>query len=86
MTHIYRNYVAGQWVECQSRRTFANVNPADTDEVVGHFQASSAEDVVAACEAAAKAQPGWAALPAPRRGEFLFKAAEILENTLRNWF
>ena len=31
---------------------------------------------------AAKAQPGWAALPAPRRGEYLFKAAEILESRL----
>jgi acyl-CoA reductase-like NAD-dependent aldehyde dehydrogenase len=82
MPSLFRNYVGGQWVECKSKKTFPNINPADTDEVVGLFQASAAEDMVEACDAAAKAQPAWAALPAPRRGEFLFKAAEILESRL----
>lgn len=82
MSRTYLNYVGGKWAECQSGKTFPNINPADTAEVVGYFQASSAEDVQAACAAAAQAQPAWAALPAPRRGEFLFKAAEILESRL----
>ena len=82
MPDVFRNYVGGQWVECKSKKTFPNINPADTDEVVGLFQASAAEDMVEACDTAAKAQPAWAALPAPRRGEFLFKAAEILESRL----
>ena len=82
MPDLFRNYIGGQWVECKSKKTFPNINPADTDEVVGLFQASAAEDMVEACDTAAKAQPAWAALPAPRRGEFLFKAAEILESRL----
>ncbi len=82
MTEIYRNYVAGQWIECRSKKTFPDVNPADTEETVGLFQASGSEDALEACEAAAKAQPAWAALPAPRRGDYLFKAAEILESRL----
>jgi aldehyde dehydrogenase (NAD+) len=82
MPEVFRNYVAGQWVECKSQKTFPNINPADTDEVVGLFQASGPADVQEACDVAAKAQPGWAALPAPRRGEYLFKAAEILESRL----
>jgi len=82
MPEVFRNYVAGQWVECKSQKTFPNINPADTDEVVGLFQASGPADVQEACGVAAKAQPGWAALPAPRRGEYLFKAAEILESRL----
>lgn len=82
MPQIFNNYVAGQWNECESKKTFANINPANTDDTVGLFQASSARDAVTACEVAAKAQPAWAALPAPRRGEFLFKAAEILESRL----
>jgi acyl-CoA reductase-like NAD-dependent aldehyde dehydrogenase len=82
MPETYRNYLNGQWVECQSKKTVPNINPADTDEIIGHFQASGPEDVQAACDAAAKAQPAWAALPAPRRGEYLFKAAEILESRL----
>ena len=82
MTDVFRNYIAGQWVESKSKQTFPNVNPANTDEVVGLFQASDSDDVRAAFDAAVKAQPGWAAQPAPRRGEYLFKAAEILESRL----
>jgi alpha-ketoglutaric semialdehyde dehydrogenase len=82
MPEVFRNYVAGQWVECKAKRTFPNVNPANTDEVVGLFQASSVEDVEIACDTARRTQPAWAALPAPRRGEYLFKAAELLESRL----
>jgi aldehyde dehydrogenase (NAD+) len=82
MSEVYRNYIAGQWVDSKSGKTFPNTNPANTTEIVGHFQASGAEDAHAACEAAAKAQPAWSAVPAPRRGEYLFKAAEILESRL----
>jgi aldehyde dehydrogenase (NAD+) len=82
MSNPFLNYVAGQWVECQSGKTFPNVNPANTTETIGHFQASGAEDVIAACEAAANALPTWSAAPTPRRGEYLFKAAELLESRL----
>ena len=82
MSNPFLNYIAGQWVECQSGKTFPNINPANTTEVVGHFQASGAEDVQAACEAAAKAHSAWASAPAPRRGDYLFKAAELLESRL----
>src|SRR5438093_7794493 len=82
MSEVFNNYIAGEWVPARNGKTFANINPANTDEVVGLFQASGPEDMEAASDAAAKAQPAWAALPAPRRGEYLFKAAEILEGRL----
>ncbi len=82
MTRTYRNFIAGQWIESRSGKTFPDVNPANIDETVGLFQASVPEDAVQACEAAAKVQPAWAALPAPRRGEYLFKAALTLENRM----
>src|SRR2546428_11234082 len=82
MSEGFNNYIAGEWVPARNGKTFANINPANTDEVVGLFQASGPEDVRAAFDAAVKAQPAWAALPAPRRGEDLFKAAEILEGKL----
>lgn len=82
MSNPFLNYVAGQWVGCASGKTFPNINPANTTEIVGEFQASGPEDVLAACEAAAKVQSAWAAAPAPRRGEYLFKAAELLESRL----
>jgi acyl-CoA reductase-like NAD-dependent aldehyde dehydrogenase len=80
MAEVFMNHIGGKWVACRSQKTFKSINPARADEVVAEFQASGHEDAVAACEAAAKAQPAWAALPAPRRGEFLFKAAELIEN------
>ncbi len=82
MSDQFSNYIAGQWVESKSGKTFPNTNPANTTEIVGHFQASGAEDALAACEAAAKAQAAWSATPPPRRGEYLFKAAELLESRL----
>ena len=47
--------------------------------MVAHFQSSTAEDVRAAIDAAAKAQPEWAAVTPPKRGELLARAARSIE-------
>ena len=80
--NVFRNYINGEWVESRSGKTFPNINPANTDETVGLFQASNADDVNDACAAAMAAQPAWEEMPATRRGEYLFKAAELLESRL----
>ena len=80
---VFKNYINGEWVESKSGKTFPNINPANTEETVGLFQASVAEDVSEACRAAAAARSAWADLPATKRGEYLFKAAELLENRLQ---
>jgi alpha-ketoglutaric semialdehyde dehydrogenase len=72
------NYIGGAWVPARSGKTFENKNPADTREVVGFFADSGKEDVELAVAAAREAQPAWKALPAPKRGEILYRAAEIL--------
>jgi aldehyde dehydrogenase (NAD+) len=72
------NYLAGAWVPARSGRTFENRNPADTRELVGTFADSGPEDVEQAVAAARAAFPKWRALPAPKRGEILFRAAEVL--------
>jgi len=82
MTQVFKNYIAGQWVDCQSGKTFQDINPANIGEVVGEFQSSGREDVQTASKTAVDAQAAWSEIPAPRRGEFLFKAAEILESRL----
>ncbi|HEX5890609.1 MAG TPA: aldehyde dehydrogenase family protein, partial [Pyrinomonadaceae bacterium] len=79
---VFKNYINGEWADSRSGKTFPNINPANTDDTVGHFQASNADDVNDACAAAVAAQQAWAELPATRRGEYLFKAAEILEARL----
>jgi aldehyde dehydrogenase (NAD+) len=72
------NYIDGAWVPARSGKTFENVNPADTGEVLGLFADSGPEDVELAVAAARDASPAWKALPAPKRGEILYRAAEIL--------
>jgi aldehyde dehydrogenase (NAD+) len=79
MPSEYLNFIGGQWIRSRNSQTFANINPANTDDVVGTFQASASDVVDAAFDAAAAALPAWEALPAPRRGEYLFKAAEIMD-------
>jgi aldehyde dehydrogenase (NAD+) len=75
----YRNFIGGQWVDAPSGRTFENRNPA-TGELLGVYPRSGADDVARAVAAAAQAQPAWAAVPAPRRGEILFRAAERIRD------
>jgi aldehyde dehydrogenase (NAD+) len=78
MPETYRNFIGGEWVPAASGGTFENRNPADTDELIGHFADSGPEDVERAVAAAREAFPRWRALPAPKRGEILYRAAEIL--------
>ena len=75
---IFKNYINGEWVESRSGDVIENRNPADTSELVGLFPASSEKDVAAAVDAAKAAYDKWRLMPAPKRGEILFHAAEIL--------
>lgn len=70
---VYKNYIAGEWVACKSGKTFANVNPADTNDIVGHFQDSGPSDVNAAVSAAKKAYAKWRLVPAPKRAEMVME-------------
>ncbi len=79
MAHkTYQNLIGGQWVPSRSRKTFFNLNPARTDDVVGEFQASAAQDVDAAVAAASEAFKTWRLTPAPKRAEILYRAGQIL--------
>ena len=75
----YGNYINGRQVKSETGETFPCYNPANRDEVIGHFASSSPKDVKAAVDAAAKALPGWKATPAPHRAEIILKAAHLLE-------
>jgi aldehyde dehydrogenase (NAD+) len=69
----YKNFINGKWVASKSGQTFENRNPADTDDVVGVFQKSTPEDVNEAIAAAAEAYKKWRLVPAPKRGEILYR-------------
>ncbi|GAC1568754.1 MAG: aldehyde dehydrogenase family protein [Ktedonobacteraceae bacterium] len=75
----FQNFIGGAWRSSRSGETFVSTNPAHTSEVIGYYQKSGAADLEDAIEAAANAQRGWAATPAPERGEIILRAAFILE-------
>jgi aldehyde dehydrogenase (NAD+) len=58
--------------------TFESVSPA-TGEVLGKFPRSGAEEVAAAVDTAKAAYEEWRLVPAPKRGEILFRFAQVLE-------
>jgi len=76
---VYKNLIGGEWVESRSGRSFENQNPANTKDVVGIFSRSDRNDVNDAAEAAKKAFERWRLTPAPRRGEIIYRCAQILQ-------
>ncbi len=76
-TRTFQNLIGGQWVDGSSGETFDTVSPA-TGELLGTFPKSTRDDVDRAVAAAREAFRSWSLMPAPRRGEILFRAAEIL--------
>ncbi len=77
-THVYHNCIDGAWVPSVSGRVFENRNPADHGDLIGVFQDSTPEDANAAVAAAERAYHTWRLVPAPRRAEMLFAAAQLL--------
>src|SRR6266571_3479605 len=77
-TTTFDNFIDGAWVPSVSGDTFENRNPANTDDLVGDFQKSTAEDAAQAIDAARFAYERWRLVPAPRRAELLFRAAQLI--------
>src|SRR2546427_5936139 len=74
----YRNFIDGSWVPSVSGDLFENRNPANTDDLIGVFQKSTRDDVKRAIDAAARAYLQWRLVPAPRRADVLFRAAQLI--------
>jgi acyl-CoA reductase-like NAD-dependent aldehyde dehydrogenase len=53
---IYQNLIAGEWIGSDATK---NINPSDTNEVVGLYADGSAEDTKNAIAAAKAAFPAW---------------------------
>ncbi|HXG52117.1 MAG TPA: aldehyde dehydrogenase family protein [candidate division Zixibacteria bacterium] len=78
MAEIFKNYIDGRWRDARSGRTFENRNPANRHDLIGEFPASSAQDIEEAVCAAEKAARHWRLVPAPKRGERLYRVGELL--------
>jgi aldehyde dehydrogenase (NAD+) len=71
-------FIAGEWVDSGSGRTFESRNPADTRDLIGRFQAGTAADVARAIRAAEIAGLTWRRTPAPKRGEILYRFGALM--------
>jgi len=79
MSHpVYHNLIGGEWVPAASGKTFLNLNPADSTDVIGAFPSSGAEDVDRAVAAAKSAFSTWRLVPAPKRAEILLRTGNLL--------
>jgi aldehyde dehydrogenase (NAD+) len=76
----YRNFIGGKWVTSNSSRTAENINPADTEDVIGMVRQATRDEARAAVEAAAQAFRGWRDTPAPARGRIVGRAARLMED------
>jgi aldehyde dehydrogenase (NAD+) len=74
-----QNYIGGEWRPASGGEMFASLNPA-TEAVIADAAKSTRDDVEAAVAAAKSAFRGWRLTPAPRRGEILFRVAELLRD------
>ncbi|MFS2155431.1 aldehyde dehydrogenase family protein [Rhizobium sp.] len=70
---IYQNLIAGEWIGSDATK---NINPSDTNEVVGLYADGSAEDTKNAIAAAKAAFPAWSRSGIWERHVILKKAGD----------
>ncbi|WP_439497188.1 aldehyde dehydrogenase family protein [Bosea sp. (in: a-proteobacteria)] len=74
MTEIFKNLIAGEWVG--AAKTSRNINPSNTNDVVGEYAQGSVEDLNNAVAAAKAAFPAWGRSNPQERYEILKKASD----------
>jgi acyl-CoA reductase-like NAD-dependent aldehyde dehydrogenase len=71
---VFANFIDGEWVEVANATP--NINPSDTDDVIGEYAAASLQQVADAAAAARAAFPAWSRTTAQARGDILNAAAD----------
>jgi len=74
----FANLINGEWRPPRTGKTFQTFNPADYEVPVATYPLAEKDEAEQAFAAAEAALPAWKKMPAPKRGEILYRAAEIL--------
>ncbi|MGH7567035.1 MAG: aldehyde dehydrogenase family protein [Gemmatimonadota bacterium] len=74
----YLNYIDGEWRDSATGRRTPNVNPANTDDVLGELPLSSHAEAAEAIAAATAAFPAWRDTPAPERGRVIGRVHRLM--------
>jgi alpha-ketoglutaric semialdehyde dehydrogenase len=72
-----QNYIDGRWTDSASGEAFEDLDPA-TGQLIATATKSTKADVDRAVDAARRAFESWRLFPAPKRGEILYKAGELM--------
>ncbi|MGL5353061.1 MAG: NADP-dependent glyceraldehyde-3-phosphate dehydrogenase [Clostridium sp.] len=75
--NVYRNLVNGEWVTSESGKLIEIKSPLD-NSVLGKVPAMTKQEVDLAIETAKKFQKKWNNVPISKRGEIMYKAADLL--------
>jgi len=73
-----KNFIRGQWRSSRGP-SFANINPADTRQILGHYPETPSKELNLAVEAALEAFDAWRLMPVPRRADILMRAGRLME-------
>ena len=74
MNAPFKNLIAGEWAGSQNASR--NINPSNTNDVVGEYSQGSVEDLNNAVAAAKAAFPAWSRTTPQERYEILKKASD----------
>ena len=81
----FMNYVGGNWTVASTGKVSQSSNPADLEDVIGDFQASSSQDVENAAGIASDAGRAWGSMSALARGAHLLAAADYLSQNAERY-
>lgn len=79
LSQTFQNYIDGRWCASASGQYFDNHNPSNWDEIIGRFPHSNQIDLGQAVTSARGAFAPWRAVPAPKRGEIIKRAGDLLQ-------
>lgn len=74
----YGHFIAGEWVGANGGKLIDQINPA-TGAVLASIQAGTAQDAIAAVDAASAALPGWSATSSEERQDIMVEIARRLK-------
>jgi alpha-ketoglutaric semialdehyde dehydrogenase len=79
LIETFENFIGGAWKPSRGRLTFENENPAVRGSNLGLFQASAAEDVADAIDAAAETFRTWRRTALPERQQHIAEFLRLLK-------
>lgn len=71
--------LADKWIKGSSDEYYLDIDPADKGHVLAKIRLSTKDDVKSAIDKAVSKFEEWANTPAPKRGQILLKAGELME-------